>query len=105
MINGRLYRNDRFLGLRRAENRVNWTRAFWRYAHRRYQIRKPSLLRERLAFGVAGFFGFIYAVAFWHDFEGNLEVIPGVLALVVLPLFLAIAHRRIWTCTGFAPVT
>lgn len=74
---------------------MNWTRAFWRYAHRRYQIRKPSLLRERLAFGLAGFFGFIYAVAFWHDFEGNLEVIPGVLALVVLPLFLAIAHRRI----------
>ena len=74
---------------------MNWRRAFWRYAHRRYQLRKPSVLWERLAFGVAMFFGFIYAVAFWNDFEGNLEVIPGVIGFVVLPLALAIAHRRI----------
>ena len=74
---------------------MNWTRGFWRFAHRRYQIRKPSVVRERLAFGIAAFFGFIYAIAFWHDFEGNLEVIPGVVGFVALPLFLAISHRRI----------
>lgn len=81
---------------------MNWSRAFWRYAHRRYQIRKPSLLRERLAFGVAGFFGFIYAVAFWHDFEGNLEVIPGVLALVCVALISrdSAPTHSLGTCQG-----
>lgn len=70
-------------------------RTFWRYAYRRYQIRKPSVLRERLAFGVAIFFALIYAIAFWNDFERNLEVLPGVIGFVVLPLALAVAHRRI----------
>lgn len=74
---------------------MNWRRAFWRYAYRRYQIRKPSVAWERLAFGVAMFFGFIYAVAFWNDFQANLDVIPGVIGFVALPLALAIAHRRI----------
>lgn len=74
---------------------MNFRRVFWRYAYRRYQIRKPSFVREQLAFGVAMFFGIVYAIAFWQDFEANLQVIPGVIVFVVLPIVLAIAHRRI----------
>ena len=48
-----------------------------------------------LGFGVSIFFGFIYSVAFWSDFKGNLGVIPGVIVLVVLPLAFALTHRRI----------
>ncbi|MBL0769869.1 hypothetical protein JI743_13745 [Sphingopyxis sp. DHUNG17] len=70
-------------------------RSFWRFAYLRYQFRSPSISRERLAFGISIFFGFVYATAFWHDFRGNLEVIPGVIGLVVVPLLIAFAHRRI----------
>ena len=41
------------------------------------------------------FFGIAYAFAFWRDFEANLEVIPGFIGFVILPIALAIAHRRI----------
>lgn len=74
---------------------MNLKRSFWRIAYRRYQIRRPSIMKERLAFGISMFFGVVYAIAFWRDFRGNLEVIPGVMGLVVLPLLLALAHRRI----------
>jgi hypothetical protein len=74
---------------------VGLRRLFWRYAHRRYQTRKPSVAWETIGFGAAIFFGFVYAVAFWQDFRSNLEVIPGVILFVVMPLALAIAHRRV----------
>ena len=53
------------------------------------------MLNEVLAFGFSAFFGFVYAVAFWRNSASILQVWPGVIGLVGLPLLLAIAHRTV----------
>lgn len=90
------------VGLRQAERHtlhlgepMNLKQRFWRFAYVRYQTRRPSHMRERLAFGISIYFGLVYAFAFWRNFEENLKVIPGVIGLALLPLGLALSHRRI----------
>lgn len=74
---------------------MSFRRTFWRFAHRRYQMRQPSVVWEVLGFGTAAFFSCIYAIAFLKDFEGQIRTAPGLILFVILPLTFAVAHRRI----------
>lgn len=69
--------------------------AFWLAAHRRYQIRKPSIGAECAALTWFAFFAFVYGAALlkgWRtDFTG---AVIG-FALVGVPLIYVLAHRSI----------
>jgi len=69
--------------------------AFWRFAHRRYQTRRPRLLFEISAFLWGGLFLFLYGAALCMNFRANLPVLPAGLILSFVPLALGFLHRRI----------
>lgn len=68
---------------------------FWRFAHKRYQIRKPRRSWEHVAFMWSGLFGFTYVVALVTEFERNWRSIPVWILVVGFPLLLGTLHRRI----------
>jgi hypothetical protein len=70
--------------------------AFWRFAHRRYQGRKPKLITDIAAFVWFAFFVFVYGgalIAGWIP-TTIMEAIVGIM-LVGVPLGVGILHRRI----------
>jgi hypothetical protein len=69
--------------------------AFWRFAHQRYQTRRPSLLVDVAAFIWFAFFALVYTAALLAGWLPHVvEVLVG-LFLVGGPLFLGVLHRRI----------
>ncbi len=69
--------------------------AFWRFAHERYQTRKPSLAFEFLCFGWASF----WALALTAGAVTGIGPFAGYLVFAIpwvgVPMALAIAHRTI----------
>jgi hypothetical protein len=69
--------------------------AFWRFAHKRYQIRKPLLLVDVAAFSWFAFFALIYGAALLAGWVPDvMEALVGLL-LVGGPLMLGVLHLRI----------
>lgn len=69
--------------------------AFWRFAHQRYQIRKPLLLVDVAAFSWFAFFALIYGAALLAGWVPDvMEALVGLL-LVGGPLMLGALHLRI----------
>ncbi|WP_374414417.1 hypothetical protein [Novosphingobium colocasiae] len=74
---------------------MEFQRTFWKYAHRRYQTRKLSVLPE-LAMGTwALFFVLIYAAAFMAGWYPTLVEAAVALCLIGLPMGYSILHWRI----------
>lgn len=69
--------------------------AFWRFAHQRYQMRKPRWQWELIAFFWAGFFGLAYVIGLVADFRGTVAILPGAILFVVTPALLGWLHRVI----------
>lgn len=83
--------------------RGNMKAAFWRFAHSRYQGRKPMLLTDLAAFVWFGFFALVYGgalIAGW--LPSIIEAIVGIL-LIGVPLPVGILHRRIRIEAAKAP--
>ncbi|PHQ62830.1 hypothetical protein [Sphingobium yanoikuyae] len=77
--------------------------AFWRFAHSRYQGRKPMLLTDIAAFMWFGFFVLVYGsaiIAGW--LPSVIEAAVGIL-LIGGPLLIGILHRRIRIEAAKAP--
>ena len=68
--------------------------AFWRFAHKRYQRRKPSKRFEVLMFGWGAFWFLIYAISFFSDWV-RVSNVAGALVFAGLPLLIGALHRRI----------
>ncbi|WP_342249026.1 hypothetical protein [Sphingomonas sp. OTU376] len=69
--------------------------AFWRFAHRRYQFRKPLILVDVAAFSWFAFFALVYGAALLAGWVPDvMEALVGIL-LVGGPLTLGVLHRRI----------
>ncbi len=69
--------------------------AFWRFAHKRYQMRKPMFLLELLGFLWSGFWGLLYAAALVIDPTQLVRSIPFLFVWIGIPLGITIAYRRI----------
>lgn len=68
---------------------------FWRLAHKRYHVRPPSLLTELAALIWAVFFILVYGAALLAGWPLGMADALIAIAVVGLPLTLAIVHRRI----------
>ncbi len=70
--------------------------AFWRFAHKHYHRKAPSLLTDLAAFTWAAFFYLIYGAALLAGWRPNdaTEVFVGAM-LTAASLVLGILHRRI----------
>lgn len=69
--------------------------AFWRFAHMRYQGRKPMLLTDIAAFTWFTFFALVYGCAVLAGWKPGIpEALVGTV-LVGLPLVGGVLHRRI----------
>ncbi|MBO9623661.1 MAG: hypothetical protein J7500_13215 [Sphingomonas sp.] len=69
--------------------------AFWRFAHQRYQTRKPLILADVAAFSWFAFFALVYGAALLAGWVPDvMEALVGIL-LVGGPLMLGVLHRRI----------
>ena len=77
--------------------------AFWRFAHMRYQRRKPMLLTDIAAFTWFAFFALVYGCALLTGWRPDvLETVVGTL-LVGVPLVGGVLHRRIRLEAAKAP--
>lgn len=77
--------------------------AFWRFAHQRYQNRKPLLLVDAAAFTWFALFALIYGAALLAGWLPDfIEVIVGLL-LVGGPSMVGVLHRRIRIEAAKAP--
>jgi hypothetical protein len=69
--------------------------AFWKFAHKRYQSRRPHVLVEFAAFSWFTFFTVVYGAALAAGWIPDLtEALVGI-ALVALPFTAGVLHRRI----------
>jgi hypothetical protein len=68
---------------------------FWRFAHSRYNGRNPSKFYERLLYIWAGMFALVWGFAFITDWSANRDSILTAFLVVVIPLGVALAMRRI----------
>jgi len=68
--------------------------AFWRFAHRRYQIRKPSILAEAALFVWGGLWNVVFVASFVSDWVRVTNYI-GTVIFAGLPLAMGFMHRRI----------
>jgi hypothetical protein len=74
---------------------MNFRGAFWRFAHKRYQIRKPNLSWEITAYMwlVIAIPTYVFPLA--TDLDRYWKyLLPGIVA-IGMPLVLALLHRRI----------
>jgi hypothetical protein len=69
--------------------------AFWRFAHMRYQGRKPMLLTDIAAFTWFTFFALVYGCAVLAGWKPGIEEAIVGTVLVGLPLVVGVLHRRI----------
>lgn len=78
--------------------------AFWRFAHRRYQGRKPKLLTDIAAFVWFTLFALVYGGALAKGWLPStiIEAVVGI-ALVGVPLTVGVLHRRIRIEAAKAP--
>lgn len=74
---------------------LNLKAAFWRFAHWRYNSRKPSILPEIACFMWGGFWLFVYAAGFIADANYTLGYLPFGIAATALPLTIGLFHRHI----------
>lgn len=77
--------------------------AFWRFAHKRYQIRKPSVLIDILAFTWFGFWALVYGSAVLAGWVPSAPEALAGFALIGLPLAFGVLHRRIRIEASKAP--
>jgi hypothetical protein len=77
--------------------------AFWRFAHMRYQGRKPALLTDIAAFTWFTFFALVYGCALLAGWRPDiLEAVVGTI-LIGVPLVGGVLHRRIRLEAAKAP--
>ena len=69
--------------------------AFWRFAHWRYNSRKPQLVTELACFTWSGFWSLVYVTGFIADTRQILGYLPFGSVVIGLPLAVGLLHRRI----------
>ncbi|MDJ0641248.1 MAG: hypothetical protein QNJ15_00390 [Erythrobacter sp.] len=74
---------------------MSFTAAFWRFAHERYQIRKPSVAFEYACFVWACFWTFVLVAGAVADPGHIVGYLVFAIPSVGISVALAIAHRKI----------
>jgi ACR3 family arsenite efflux pump ArsB len=69
--------------------------AFWRFAHRHYQLKKPMLLTDMAMFMWFAFFALVYGEAVLNGWVPGIAEVAVAILLLGAPLTLGILHRRI----------
>jgi ACR3 family arsenite efflux pump ArsB len=69
--------------------------AFWRFAHRHYQVKKPMLVTDIAMFLWFTFFALVYSGAVLSGWVPGVAEAAVAILLIGAPLTLGILHRRI----------
>ncbi len=73
---------------------MNLRGVFWRFAHKRYHVRKPSIGFEIALFVWGGIFLVSFFTSFVTDWV-RVTNVAGAIIFVFFPLTIAFLHRRI----------